>query len=55
MVKSLIAEKLEISFENATLDSLIVDDLGAGSLACVELISAWGDQLGIEIADDEAE
>ena len=55
MVKSLIAEKLGISYQEVTPNGLFVEDLGADSLDCVELISAFEERFQLEIPDDEAE
>jgi acyl carrier protein len=54
-VKSLIAEQLEVDEEQITMESLIVDDLGADSLDVVELIMHLEDKFSIEIPEAESE
>lgn len=54
-VQSIIAEQLGVSRESVTLDSSMVEDLGADSLDMVELIMAFSDEFNIDIPDDAAE
>lgn len=54
-VKSVIAEELEVDETQITLESHIVDDLGADSLDVVELIMRLEEKFEIEIPDEEAE
>ncbi|MCB1048961.1 MAG: acyl carrier protein [Acidobacteria bacterium] len=54
-VKSLIAEQLEVDEEQITMDSMIVDDLGADSLDVVELIMHLEEKFSIEIPESESE
>ena len=49
-----LAEEMEVEASSITLDTNIVDDLGADSLDIVELITSLEDEYGIVIADDEA-
>lgn len=53
--KKLIAEELEVDESQITMDSLIVDDLGADSLDVVELIMRLEEKFSVEIPDEEAE
>ena len=53
-VRSILAEQFEIDPEEITLDTNIVDDIGADSLDVVELIMAIEDNYGISINDEDA-
>lgn len=54
-VKKLIVENMNADESKITMDTLLVDDLGADSLDAVELIMAIEDEFGIEIEDDAAQ
>ena len=54
-VKALIAEELEVEEGQISMDSLIVDDLGADSLDVVELIMRLEEKFDVEIPDEDAE
>ena len=55
-VRGLVAEELHIDEAEVTPDASFQDDLGADSLALVELIMAFEEQFEIEnIPDDDAE
>lgn len=52
-VQKIISENLNVPLEKVTMDTHLVDDLGADSLDAVELIMALEEEYGIEV-DDEA-
>ena len=54
-VVEIVCNQLEISKEDVTPDSSLVEDLGADSLDTVELVMAFEEALGLEIPADEAE
>ena len=54
-VVALIAEELGVDASKITLDTNLVDDLGADSLDAVELVMAIEDEFGIEVADEDAQ
>ena len=54
-VVEIVCNQLEISKEDVTPDSSLVEDLGADSLDTVELVMAVEEEFGLEIPDDEAE
>ncbi|MBP1587263.1 MAG: acyl carrier protein [Clostridia bacterium] len=54
-VKAIIAEQLNIDADKITMESSIIEDLGADSLDVVELVMALEENFGVEIPDDEAE
>ena len=52
-VAAMLAEQLGIPQSKVTLDSKIVDDLGADSLDVVELLMQLEDETGKTIPDEE--
>lgn len=54
-VQKIIAEGLNVSLDKVTMDTHLVDDLGADSLDAVELIMALEDEFGLEVDDDAAQ
>lgn len=53
-VRDILAEQFEIDPSEITLDTNIIDDIGADSLDIVELVMAVEDNYGISIADEDA-
>jgi acyl carrier protein len=54
-VKEKIAEQLGVDEDEITLESKIIDDLGADSLDVVELVMALEEEFDIEIPDSDTE
>ena len=54
-VKGVIVEQLGVAEGNITMKASFIDDLGADSLAIVELIMALEEEFDIEIPDSDAE
>ncbi|MFO7748486.1 MAG: acyl carrier protein [Desulfobacteraceae bacterium] len=55
-VKKIIAEKLaDVDIEDVQPEASLVDDLGADSLALVELVMSMEEVFDIDIDDDDAE
>ncbi len=54
-VREIIANQLNKDAETITLDTHLVDDLGADSLDAVDLIMAIEDEFGIELDDEAAQ
>ena len=53
-VRDALAQQFEIEPETITMDTSLVDDLGADSLDVVELIMSLEDLFGISITDEDA-
>lgn len=53
-VRDTLAQQFEVEPEIITMDTNIIDDLGADSLDVVELIMSLEDNYGISINDDDA-
>jgi acyl carrier protein len=54
-VKKLISEKLEVDPADVVPKASLIDDLGADSLAIVEMIMTMEEQFDIEVPDEDAE
>ena len=54
-IREIVADKLNISEDEITMDSAFLEDLNADSLDIVELIMALEDELDMEIPDEDAE
>lgn len=54
-VKKLIAKKLEVDLGDVVPKASLIDDLGADSLAIVEMIMTMEEEFDIEVPDEDAE
>ena len=54
-IRALIAEQLELDEEEITMDSALIEDLGADSLDVVDLIMSIEDEFEIEVPDEAIE
>lgn len=52
-VRDMLAEALNISAKKITMDSNVIEDLGADSLDMVELLSRLEDEEGITIPEED--
>lgn len=53
-IQEVLAQQFEIDPENITMDTNLIDDLGADSLDVVELIMSVEDEFGVSIPDEQA-
>ena len=53
-VKEALAKQFELDPETITIDTNLIDDLGADSLDVVELIMSLEDMFSISISDEDA-
>ena len=54
-VKKVVAEQLSINEADIKNESAFIEDLGADSLDLTELIMAFEEAFGVEIADEDAQ
>ena len=54
-IKENLVETLELDVDHVTLETNIVEDLGADSISLMEFTLALEDEFGIEISDEDAE
>ena len=53
-VRDALASQFELDPESVTMDTNLVDDIGADSLDVVELIMELEDEFGVAISDEDA-
>ena len=54
-VRNALAEQFEVDAESITMETSLIDDLGADSLDVVDLLMSIEDEFEIEIPDEEIE
>jgi len=54
-VKEIISQQLDVDMEQIEGPASFIDDLGADSLAIVELVLAFEEQFEIDIPDEDTE
>ena len=54
-VRAIICGQLEMDEETVTLDSVLLEDLGADSIDLADLVMTLEDEFDLEISDEELE
>ncbi|MCQ2460914.1 MAG: acyl carrier protein [Clostridia bacterium] len=54
-IRALIAEQLDLNEDDITIDSALIEDLGADSLDVVDLVMSIEDEFEIEVPDEAIE
>jgi acyl carrier protein len=54
-VKEIVSQQLDVDIAEVKPEALFIDDLGADSLAIVELVLAFEEQFEIDIPDEDTE
>ena len=54
-IKENLVDTLELDADHVTLETNIVEDLGADSISLMEFTLALEDEFGIEISDEDVE
>ena len=54
-LRKIICEQLELDEDKVTLETNLLDDLGADSLDVVDLVMSIEDEFGLEVPDDQIE
>lgn len=54
-IQGIIAEQLDVETDEVKPEKIFTDDLGADSLAIVELVLALEEEFGIKIPDDKVD
>ncbi|EDM77376.1 acyl carrier protein [Plesiocystis pacifica SIR-1] len=54
-IKGIIAEQLDVGEDEVTAEKSFTDDLGADSLAIVELVLALEEEFEVKIPDDQVD
>ncbi|MDE5994350.1 MAG: acyl carrier protein [Oscillospiraceae bacterium] len=54
-IREIICDQLELEEDAVTLDSVLLEDLGADSLDLVDLVMTFEDEFDMEIPDEDLE
>ena len=54
-IRKLLADQLDLDPSEITMDSTLLEDLGADSIELVDLVMSVEEEYGIEVPDDAAE
>lgn len=54
-IRTILSEQLDMEEEEITMNSAIIDDLGADSLDIVDMVMAIEDEFEVEIPDEQIE
>ena len=54
-LREILADELELTEDEITMESNLIDDLGADSMVVVDLIMSIEDEFGVEVPDEDVE
>lgn len=54
-VKSILSEQFDVEEDSITMETSIINDLGADSLDVVDLLMNIDDEFGVEVPDEDVE
>ena len=54
-VRAIICDQLEMEEDSVTLDSVLLEDLGADSIDLADLVMTLEDEFDLEISDEDLE
>ena len=54
-LREILADELELTEDEITMESNLVEDLGADSMVVVDLIMSIEDEFGVEVPDEDVE
>lgn len=54
-IRKIICDQLELEEDAVTMDSILLDDLGADSIDLVDLVMSFEDEFDMEISDEALE
>ena len=54
-IREIICEQLELEEDQVTMDSILLEDLGADSIDLADLVMTFEDEFNMEISDEALE
>ena len=54
-IRDIICDQLELEEEDVTMDSVLLEDLGADSIDLSDLVMTFEDEFDMEISDEDLE
>ena len=54
-IRDIICDQLELEEEDVTMDSVLLEDLGADSIDLADLVMTFEDEFDMEISDEDLE
>ena len=54
-IREIICDQLELEEDQVTMDSILLEDLGADSIDLAELVMTFEDEFNMEISDEALE
>lgn len=54
-IREIICEQLELDEDQVTMDSILLEDLGADSIDLADLVMTFEDEFNMEISDEALE